>query len=183
MVSTAGKKSKNNTFSSRLKNVFSLAGMKWFPLISVTVSANRKELSSRRFPLKRKTFHNIQNEEFVKKYVSTRRKKAYHLYQPENPFPLPGMKHSFKTPFPLYGKTASFSLKIENGFHQQENIFLLKLIHPNFIHGFQQQKKSIRTKAYCFHQAENKFPLAGMKDSLKHIFSLDLKVTFGGSNV
>ena len=34
-------------------------------------------------------------------------KKAYGLYQPENPFPLPGMKHSLKYAFPLCGKTAS----------------------------------------------------------------------------
>ena len=29
----------------------------------------------------------------------------------------------------------------------------------------------------------NKFPLAGMKDSLKNMFSVDVKVTFGGSNI
>ena len=34
-------------------------------------------------------------------------KKAYGLYLPENPFPLPGMKHSLKNTFPRYGKTAS----------------------------------------------------------------------------
>ena len=43
--------------------------------------------------------------------------------------------------FPLYEKTASSGQKIENGFHYQENIFLLKLIPSDFINGFQQQKK------------------------------------------
>ena len=37
--------------------------------------------------------------------------------QPENPFPLPGMKHSLKNTFPLYGKAVSSGKKIENGFH------------------------------------------------------------------
>ena len=44
-------------------------------------------------------------------------KKAYGLHEPNNPFPLPGMKHSLKNTFPLYGKTASSGKKIENGFH------------------------------------------------------------------
>ena len=68
-------------------------------------------------------------------------KISYGLYKTENLFPLPGMKDSLKNTFPQYGKTASSGKKIENGFHQQENIFLLKLIPPNFNYGFQQQKK------------------------------------------
>ena len=65
----------------KLENEFPLARIrsvfkKWFPLISVIVLASRKELSSRRFPLKRKSFSNSWNEGFVKKYVSTRRKKS-----------------------------------------------------------------------------------------------------------
>ena len=44
-------------------------------------------------------------------------KTAYGLYKPENPFPLPGMKHSLKNTFSLYGKTASSRKKIETGFH------------------------------------------------------------------
>ena len=51
------------------------------------------------------------------------------------------MKHSLKNTFPLYGKTAS-SGKQKNGFHQQEKFFRLKLIPPNFNHGFQQQKNA-----------------------------------------
>ena len=90
----------NNAFSSGLKNAFAIAGMKnflknicengrkwippisirsiWFPLISVTVSASRKELSSkvRRFPIKKKSFSNSSNKGLIKKYVSTRRKKS-----------------------------------------------------------------------------------------------------------
>ena len=179
----------------QLENEFPLAKIrsafkKWFPLMSVTVQASRKELKqSRLFPIKRESFSksrenpspSAEMKDSLKRYVSTRRKRAYGLYLPENPFPLPGMKHSLKNTFSLYGETASSSKKIGNGFHQQENIFLLKLIHPNSNHGFQQQKKSLRTKAYCFHQTEIKFLPA--KDSLKNMFSLDVKVTFGGSNV
>ena len=33
--------------------------------------------------------------------------KAYGLYYPENLFSLPGIKHSLKNTFSLYGKTAS----------------------------------------------------------------------------
>ena len=49
----------------------------------------------------------------LKKYISTRRKKSYGLYLPENPFPLLGMKHSLKNTFPLYGKTASSGKKLK----------------------------------------------------------------------
>ena len=45
------------------------------------------------------------------------KKKTYGLYLPENSFQLPGMKHSLKNTFQLYGKTASSSKNIENGFH------------------------------------------------------------------
>ena len=42
-----------------------------------------------------------------------------------------------------YGKTASSGKKIkENGFHPQEDVFLLKLVLPNFSNGFQRQKKA-----------------------------------------
>ena len=95
------------------------------------------------------------------------------LYYLENPFPLPGIKHLLKNTFPLYGKIASSGKKIEeSGFHQQENIFLLKLVPPNFKNIFQQPKKS----------SEYKFPFVGMNDSLENMFSLDEKFTFGGSN-
>ena len=53
-------------------------------------------------------------------------------------FQLPGMKHSLKNTFPLYGKTASSSKKIkENVLHLQENVFLFL-----FNNAFQQQRKS-----------------------------------------
>ena len=46
------------------------------------------------------------------------------------------------------------------------------------------RKKAPKKEAYCSHYTENKFPLAVIiKDSLKKMFSLDVKVTFGGSNV
>ena len=92
------------------------------------------------------------------------------------------MKDSLKNTFPLYGKTASSGKKNpENGFHKQKIIFLLKLIPPNFNRGFQQQKKASEQKHTV--STRNKFPAAGMKDLLKNMFSLDVKLTFGGSNV
>ena len=56
------------------------------------------------------------------------------------------MKYSLKNMFPLYEKIASSGKKIENSFHWRKNIFLLKLIPPNFNHGFQQQKKGTEQK-------------------------------------
>ena len=53
------------------------------------------------------------------------------------PFSRPGIKHSLKNTFPLNEKTASSGKKIENGFYQQENVFLKKLVPPNFNNGFQ----------------------------------------------
>ena len=44
-------------------------------------------------------------------------KKDYGLYYPENPFSLPGMKHSLKNMFPICRKSASSGKKMENGFH------------------------------------------------------------------
>ena len=41
----------------------------------------------------------------------------------------PVTKNSLKNTFPLYQKSASFGKKSEeNGFHKQENVFLLKLV-------------------------------------------------------
>ena len=54
----------------------------------------------------------------------------------------------------------------------KKNIFLLKVGPPYLINGFQQQKKKLIL-----------FPLAGMKDSLKKMFSLDEKFTSGDSNI
>ena len=128
-----------------------------FPFIAVTVSASRKKLSSKvtvfirekypspiagmkdsfknKFPIDRKKLFLRQESE--KKYIKNG------LCQPENPFSLPGTTQSLKNTFPRYGKTASSGKKIkENGFHQQENVFLLKLVLPNFNNGFQHQKKS-----------------------------------------
>ena len=53
------------------------------------------------------------------------------FHQPENQFLLPGMKHSLENTFPLYIKSASSGTKIkENGFHYQENVYLLILVSP-----------------------------------------------------
>ena len=76
---------------------------KWFPLKSVTVSASRKELSS-----KVEGFHQRENpstiagmKDSIKNTFPLDGKKAYRLYWPENPCPLPGMKHSLKNMFSL----------------------------------------------------------------------------------
>ena len=49
-------------------------------------------------------------------------KKAYGLDYSENPFPLPGMKHSLKNTFQPYRKTASSAKKIET-FSTSRKIF------------------------------------------------------------
>ena len=98
--------------------IIRLVFKKWFLLISVTVSASKKELSS-----KVDVFHYIGN-----------------------PSPIAVMNDSLKNTFPLYGETTSSGKRIKNGFHLQENIFLLKFIPPNFNHGFQQQKKDSKQK-------------------------------------
>ena len=61
------------------------------------------------------------------------------------------MKHSLKNTIPQYGKNASSGKKVkENGFHYHENVFLLKLVPPNFNNGFQHQKKSSGQKHTVF---------------------------------
>ena len=93
------------------------------------------------------------------------------------------MKDSLKNTFPQYGKTASSGKKIENGFHWQENIFLLKLIPPNFNYGFQQQKKCSEQKHTASTRQKIRFPPTKMMHSVKNTFSLNVKFTFGGSIV
>ena len=85
--------------------------------------------------------------------------------------------------FPLCGKTASSGTTIqENGCHYQGNVFLSKLAPPNFNNGLQQQKKKTLNKSIQF-PLVSKFSLVGIKDSLKNMFLLDGKVTFGESNI
>ena len=56
---------------------------------------------------------------------------------------MPGMKHSSKNT----EKTASTGKKMkENGFHEQENVFLLKLVLLNFNNGFHHQRKGSEQK-------------------------------------
>ena len=43
-------------------------------------------------------------------------------------------------------------------------------------------RRKAPNKRILFPQTENKFPVAGMTDLLKNMFSLDVKVTFCGSN-
>ena len=77
-----------------LENEFPLARIssvikKLFPIVSVTVSASRKELFS----------------------------KVDGLHWRENPSPIARMKDSLKNTFPLDWKTASFGKKVENYLH------------------------------------------------------------------
>ena len=89
----------------------------------------------------------------MEKYFSTVRKNCF-IWQKNKKW------------FPLSGKY--FSVKID---------------YPNFNHGFQQQKKGSEQKHTVSIRQKIKFSLAGMKNSLKNMFSLDVKVTFGGSNI
>ena len=83
------------------------------------------------------------------------------------------MKHSLKNTFPRYGKTASSSKKNrENGFHWKEFFFflnryplILTMVSNIWKRGL---NKSIRLPLAC----ENKFPLTGMEDLFKNMFSL-----------
>ena len=62
---------------------------------------------------------------------------------------------------------------------------MFKLILPNFNnHGFQQQKKGYEQKHTVSTRQEIRFhPPPAMKDSLKYMFSLDVKGIFSGRNV
>ena len=137
---------------ARISSVFKTGfrSQQWrFPLVV-------KELSSKvTVSIRGKSFSNNWNEGFVQKYVSTRQKKGFlrqkslkkyiksDLHQPKNAFPLPRMRHLLENTFPGYKKTGSPGKKIEeSGFQQHENVFLLKLVPPNFSNGFQHQKKS-----------------------------------------
>ena len=92
------------------ENLFSVARIRfvfknWFPLISVTLSASKKNLSHRRFPQQR-----------------------------DNPSPIAGMKDSFKNTFPLDNKNAFTGrsrcfFRKENQrrwFQLEGNVFLLR---------------------------------------------------------
>ena len=118
----------NNTFSFRLKNALPLTGMKgslknirgkeikWFPLAIKSVStwknnsliAEIEDSFKNTFPLRKISLPGRILEKICKNG----------LYQPENPFALPAMKHLFKNTFPVQRKTTSSGKKIgENGFY------------------------------------------------------------------
>ena len=164
-----GHQPENQFPPTRISSVFK----SWFLLIAVTVSSIRKELSSKvtvsireknrspiagmkdwfkyTFPIDRKK--SFLREEARKKYIKNG------LYQPKNPFTLPGMKHLLKNTFPRYRQTASSGKKNkENDFHQQENVFLLKLVSPNFNNGFQHQKKNSEQKHTVSNRQKVSFP-------------------------
>ena len=92
------------------------------------------------------------------------------------------MKHLLKNTFPLSQKTAS-SGKNQKWFPLAGKHFSVKLDSPNFNHGFQWQKKGSEQKDAVSIRQKKKFPLGGMKVLLENVFSLDVKVNFGGSNV
>ena len=72
------------------------------------------------------------------------------LHQSENPFPQPRMEYLLT--FSLYRKMAYLSKKTEeNCFHQQKNVFRLKVVPPNFNNCAQQQEKALN-KSMLFTQ-------------------------------
>ena len=81
------------------------------------------------------------------------------------------MKHLLKNALPIIQKYCFFwQKKFKNGFHLEENIFLLKLVPLTWITVSNIRKESSEQK----HTVPlNKFPLAGMRDSLKNMFSLE----------
>ena len=137
---------------ARIRSVFE----KWFPPISVTVLASRKELSSKVYGL-----HFSKNpspkagmKDSLKNKFPLGGEKNYGLYQLENLFPLPGMKYSLKNTFPKFveKRTASSGKKTESGFH-----FLLKLVPRNFNYDSNSRRKAPKKKAYCFHRQKISF--------------------------
>ena len=125
MVSTRKKKL---VPTCKIKSVFK----KRFLLISVTVLVEKRTLKqNRQFSIKRKSFSNSWNEGFVKKNkFSPDGKKAYGLYLPENPFRLPGMKHSLENTFPLYRKIVSSGKKYRKWFPRAGKYFSAKIDSP-----------------------------------------------------
>ena len=168
---------KNNVFH-QLENEFPLARIrsvfkKWFPLISVTVLASRKELSSRWFPLKRKSLSNSWNEEFIKKYVSTRRKKRLWFILARKSVFTTWNEAFVEKYVSNMQKKCFFRQKNGKWFPLRGKYFSVKTDSLKFQSWFLTAEKKLQTKTYCFHQTENKFPLAEMKDLLKYIFLLD----------
>ena len=131
---------------------------------------------SRRLPLKRKSLFNSWNEGFVKKHVSTIRKKSLWFVLARNSVSNTRNEAFVEKYFSSIRKNCFLLQKIENGFHQQENIFLLKLIPPYFHHGFQKQKKGSEQNfaekcVTCSHVLwRNQFFLPGMHRQLKETY-------------
>ena len=96
------------------------------------------------------------------------------------------MKYLLKNTLLLNGKTASSCKKLEEkDFYLKENDFISKLFPLVSITVSKSIKKTSEQSIPFLldRKTENKFRLAGMRDSLKKIFSLDGKVTFGGNNI
>ena len=96
------------------------------------------------------------------------------------------MKYLLKNTLLLNGKTASSCKKLEEkDFYLQENDFISKLFALVSITVSKSIKKTAEQSILFLldRKTENKFRLAGMRDSLKNTFSLDEKVTFSGYNI
>ena len=134
----------------RIRSVFK----KWFPLISVTVLNSRKELSSRQFPIKRKSLSNSWNEEFVKKYLSTRQKKILWLVLARKSISTTQNETFVEIYIPIIRKNCFFQQKNRKWFPLAGKQFSVKIGSPKFQSWFPTAEKSLRTNAYCFHQTE-----------------------------
>ena len=80
--------------------------------------------------------------------------------------------------FTLYEKNCFFWKENQKWIPLAGKCFSVKIDFPNFNHGFQQPKKGFEQKRTVSTREKIKFPLPGIKDLLKNMFSLDVKFTF-----
>ena len=122
-----------------------------------------------------------RNEPFVEKYVSTTRKNCFFWQKNRKWFPL-AVTVSTSWPVWLNGWVFVYELSV-CGFESRcshLNIFLIKLIHPHFNHGFQKQKQGCELKHIVSTRQKISFHLPEWRILW---YKLDIKVTFGGSNI
>ena len=93
------------------------------------------------------------------------------------------MNDSLKNTFTLYEKNCFFWKENQKWVPLAGKYFSVKIGFPNFNHGFQQQKKGFEQKHTVSSWQKIKFPLPGIMDLLKNMFSLDVKFIFGYTNV
>ena len=89
-------------------------------------------------------------------------------HQPENTFPLVGMKNFTEKDVAIRRKKTTTGAGVW---------FVLKnRLSPNFINSFHQQKKTRIKKNNVSYKQKNTFPLAEMKDWLKNMIQLKEKL-------